>query len=561
MSIQRNLIYNIQLKADKAMATLDGFKNKLKSAVESVSKVGKSAEMAGEKLSSMGLAGGRLLGILGKLASHPIIAILAALAGAIQFVTESLKTNEDAMQGISEIMSLVTAGAKAASKWIGEKVAAAFKEAGGAAQWFQDRLDDVIDFYEKSVLKIKKVWISVKGFFSGGPTDEMLESLVEIEEQIKKIEDGTVRQERAIKRQQSETYKLAQEYLKLQKFENAMVKQRRVYNIEIAATNKSIQSERNLMNDMNKTLRQREEHAKNVRVMILEQADAQENMLNKEIALVSERIRLEGKSTKNLDDMNKLEVQRLNLLAAREQQIYTLNAFEARLIAERRQIEADITRQRIENEQKATDMRIAIHQNEVDILRETQRGWWESESNAIEDWENKQIEALSNLELSHAEYNKRLIAITEERERREVELNRKKVDALLMSTAGLFGALSQMGDENHALMKGFAVAEAVINTWVAFVSALRTPVPFEPMRYINAAAALAAGFSAVKNILATDKKGNGGGAASAPTPPEVVNVAPDLQGGPGQEIRAYIVEDDLAQSSTNKKLSENIGTF
>ena len=65
--------------------------------------------------------------------------------------------------------------------------------------------------------------------------------------------------------------------------------------------------------------------------------------------------------------------------------------------------------------------------------------------------------------------------------------------------------------------KGFAVAQAVIDTYAAFNKALANP-PGPPFSYAQAAAALASGFAQVRSILSTNpgsSGGRGGGAATA----------------------------------------------
>ncbi len=76
--------------------------------------------------------------------------------------------------------------------------------------------------------------------------------------------------------------------------------------------------------------------------------------------------------------------------------------------------------------------------------------------------------------------------------------------------------------------KGFAIAQAVINTYEAFTAALKGP-PGPPWSYAIAASTLAAGFAQVQNIKNTNPgssggggggstAASGGGAAAAPTP-------------------------------------------
>lgn len=62
--------------------------------------------------------------------------------------------------------------------------------------------------------------------------------------------------------------------------------------------------------------------------------------------------------------------------------------------------------------------------------------------------------------------------------------------------------------------KGFAVAQALINTYQAVTAALAGP-PGPPWSFAIAASALAAGMAQVANIKSTNKSGSGGGSASS----------------------------------------------
>jgi hypothetical protein len=70
----------------------------------------------------------------------------------------------------------------------------------------------------------------------------------------------------------------------------------------------------------------------------------------------------------------------------------------------------------------------------------------------------------------------------------------------------IMGNLSQVFGE----AKGFAIAQALVNTYEAFTAALKGP-PGPPWSYGIAASALAAGMAQVQNIRSTNKGGGGGG--------------------------------------------------
>jgi hypothetical protein len=83
-----------------------------------------------------------------------------------------------------------------------------------------------------------------------------------------------------------------------------------------------------------------------------------------------------------------------------------------------------------------------------------------------------------------------------------------------MTAANAYGQAAQkiMGNLSGVFgeAKGFAIAQALINTYEAFTAALKGP-PGPPWSYGIAAAALASGMAQVQNIRSTTKSGGGGG--------------------------------------------------
>lgn len=105
-------------------------------------------------------------------------------------------------------------------------------------------------------------------------------------------------------------------------------------------------------------------------------------------------------------------------------------------------------------------------------------------------------------------------------------------DAYLGMASSVAGSLSQI----FTKVKGFAVAQAIIDTYSAFNSALANP-PGPPFSYAQAFAALASGFARVRSILSTNPGtstaagtggggggGGAGGAAPQAAPRQAVNL-------------------------------------
>ena len=80
----------------------------------------------------------------------------------------------------------------------------------------------------------------------------------------------------------------------------------------------------------------------------------------------------------------------------------------------------------------------------------------------------------------------------------------------LNAVATALGAMSNVIGQETAVGKGFAVAQALINTWVAASQALRDPtMPSTIGRFALAAAAIATGLNTVRNILKVNPKSGG----------------------------------------------------
>ena len=120
------------------------------------------------------------------------------------------------------------------------------------------------------------------------------------------------------------------------------------------------------------------------------------------------------------------------------------------------------------------------------------------------------------------------------------------------------GALSGLMEENSTAAKGFAVAQALYNTYQGITNALAN-VP-APWNLVQAGITAATGFTAVRNILKTDPEedsvDDSGVTATGPTgtgPMNVDNLIPNqltenLTETTQQPVQAYVVETDISNS-------------
>ena len=131
--------------------------------------------------------------------------------------------------------------------------------------------------------------------------------------------------------------------------------------------------------------------------------------------------------------------------------------------------------------------------------------------------------------------------------------------------------------------KAAAIAQAIVNTYLAVTSALSTDstkLVFPGQRYVEAGLALAAGLANVAKIKAQQFQGGvgagspganvtGAGASAAPPPifanPQTTNLGTgELSAGQGQgssPMRAYVVERDITQSTRRVRRLEEFATL
>jgi hypothetical protein len=131
--------------------------------------------------------------------------------------------------------------------------------------------------------------------------------------------------------------------------------------------------------------------------------------------------------------------------------------------------------------------------------------------------------------------------------------------------------------------KAAAIAQAIVNTYLAVTSALSTDstkLVFPGQRYVEAGLALAAGLANVAKIKAQQFQGGAGagspganvtgaGASAAPPPifanPQTTNLGTgELSAGQGQgssPMRAYVVERDITQSTRRVRRLEEFATL
>jgi len=168
------------------------------------------------------------------------------------------------------------------------------------------------------------------------------------------------------------------------------------------------------------------------------------------------------------------------------------NADKAQKRTEDRMSHAEYVRLKHEKEEEA---HIAELKREKEAADERER-------RRIEDLQNHKAYIEAKRKKEYDAYVAKKKQDLQEKKDRE-ELNKATLDA----TAQLFGAAAQLSKKNAKLQKGFAVAEATVNTYKAVSVALSSAPP--PANFILAAANLAAGLANIRSILSTNEEGGG----------------------------------------------------
>ena len=131
--------------------------------------------------------------------------------------------------------------------------------------------------------------------------------------------------------------------------------------------------------------------------------------------------------------------------------------------------------------------------------------------------------------------------------------------AALDATSNAITNLSLIAGKETVAGKALAIAASIINTYKGITTALSSAPP--PFNFISAAAVGAAGFAAVKNIVAVKVPGAGGGGASVPSISAQAPIAPPqpqaqttsldnrtINAIGNQAVRAYVIENDVTSN-------------
>lgn len=234
-------------------------------------------------------------------------------------------------------------------------------------------------------------------------------------------------------------------------------------------------------------------------------------------------------------------------------------------IAELDKLEVDADEKAILKEQldklyddRLTELRLERIKTEQEKLKEL------IDANTLEEEENLFKRARAELEIQkikqkalikdyenfkelEAEIDKKFAKANEKITDDETKAKQANINSQIEAVSGLMGALGKAAGESKEL----AVAEAVMNTYLAINKVMASSLPY-PANIIASIATGVQGFMNVKSIMETEVPGGGGGsggASAVPPAPQMMSGAFELGGGqPVEPARAYVVSDDITNN-------------
>ena len=298
----------------------------------------------------------------------------------------------------------------------------------------------------------------------------------------------------------------------------------------------------------------------------------QQKIIDNELLSFDDRHEALEKLTKLTEENNQANIDAAALRIEQAQNLFDLNGNEANRIALMKEENAlmDAKAQKLAAEDELFDQKILLN----DQWNEIQSEAWDKEIKRLEELEafkkklrDDAIAALgANLDASmdklEGNYSKEKRLAQERHDailERETELGRDTTKLAKKQKKEL-----EAIDEKHEAkrlklakrQKAFAVATAVMNTYLGVTEVMKDPTILSTtLKYIAAATVLASGLANVRSIMAQDIGGGGGGGGGAgggmaATPaPEMMSGAFTLSGG--QEVeptRAYVVSDDITNN-------------
>mgnify|MGYP001046687673 FL=1 len=286
--------------------------------------------------------------------------------------------------------------------------------------------------------------------------------------------------------------------------------------------------------------------------------EAKEALIEAEKNLADVRENIAGFESEQRVNSEALELEAIELINTKKE------AENARLIA-KKQFNAEEIEDELAKLQALRD--IAAQEKEIEETRlQEQIDRLGIGTQARQDAEQQLFDFQQEKDLQIQELNNQIEEQKDKNRKQELAKEQSLQRQKLQLVADALGAVSDILGENTKAGKAAAIAQAIMNSYLAFTDVLKTPTtlpePFGSIqKAVSAAGILSSGLKTVKQIASTQIPGGGGGSAggrgaSAPAAPafNVVGASPENQLATAlgdqqkQPVKAYVVSDDVTNA-------------
>ena len=556
--------------ADKAAKDVDKLNKSLKQTTKQTEENAKSSKMLDEAFDAADDATGGLIKSLKALMANPIVAVIAGIVAALGAFKAALNSTEEGQEEWGAAMATISGFVNTLTTFISEKLVKSIKDAGGIFNWLWDQILGGIKLVTTPLRAIiNAVSKLAEGDFKGA-AEAYVDTFVDAYETVKDAVVDTV----------TETQKMLElaaknsaEAEKLARQEAQLKREKRESLVLQSKLNRELQAQKAIAADALKSNSERLQATQKAYDLAMKMGADNIRMGEEELRIEREKAALASNTAEDNEKLAQLEANINNMYAERDTMQQELLGTRAGLV------------QAIEAEKKAMiDSAASIAQQYADIQKSIDQETYDNATYMqelrvalMEEGVNKEIEllklkqaaemqALEERNITLEEYEEAAQLIKDRYAKEEVALREateaQKENATETYMAGASKLMGQFAGESKAA----AYASAIISTYQAAAGALADTKGGIVARIVAFTTAITTGLMAVRNIAKTKTPGSSGGVGSATmsgaSVPAAVNQAPALtQLNQSQEVRAYIVEDDLQKSNTSLQNRKNNTTL
>jgi chromosome segregation ATPase len=494
-----------------------------------IGQIGKSFASAKESVDTFGKGITAALGIVGL-----VVAAILAMKKALESTAEGQQTLNKLSQAFSSILGPLLAIVEKVAVPVFNKFAEILAKVGGAFAWFAEKLGISKEKIKEATLSVDKVQQDIN------------------EKEKKRLEDLAKKQEEARKKKEEADAKALEKRKKqLEEQKKAEEEANKVitdaYLTTLGDRDKEIYIRgQKLQEDLLKL----EKAGIKDRTLVMESYKTDVNKINTKYD-DEEKKKQEEKDNKAKEEAEKKKKEAEDAEKDRIDKLIQANEDEANLD------EQTFNLKKAKNE--------ATFQDELDLFDKTREL---GKENLIA--QKASADALTA-------YDKETAAV-------RIQIEKAQQETKLAIVSNALGTLAEAVGANTAAGKAIAVAQATIDTYAGATKALGAYPP--PFGAIAAATVVVAGLLNVKKILSTEipkmpgATGGGNSGASAPSiaPPTIPTtsapqfsvggaqnpssqIAESLAQASGKPIKAYVVQQDVANQNAFARRTNNAATF